>query len=51
MVVVVMLIVVVDVDVYMMSQQSHMIKHHPKKKIHDFFTYHSIKYFICKHII
>ena len=32
MVVVVMLIVVVDVDVYMMFQQSHVIEPDPKKK-------------------
>ena len=44
MVVVVLLIVVVDVHVYMMFQQSHVIKRDPKKKIHNFFTYHSIKY-------
>ena len=50
-VVVVMLIVIVDVDVYMTFQQSHVIKHDPKKKIHNFFTYHSIKYFIYKDII
>ena len=49
-VVVVVMLIVVDVNVYMTFQQSHVIKHDPKKKICDFFTYHSIKYFICKDI-
>ena len=31
-VVVVVMLIVVDVDVYTMFQQSHMIKHDPKKK-------------------
>ena len=50
-VVVVVMLIVIDVDEYTTFQQSHVIKHDPNKKIRDFFTYHSIKYFICKDII